>query len=63
MLPPPQDVIEDPEFRKTGRVKKKQMVSIALTMTVNELVADIYYNPKTNEYRCAEKRTATYLKK
>lgn len=54
MLPPPQDVIEDPGFRKTGRVKKKQMVSIALTMTVDELVADIYYNPKTNEYRCAE---------
>lgn len=30
MPPPPHDVIEDPEFRKTGRVKKKQMVSIAL---------------------------------
>lgn len=49
-LPPPQEVLDDPDFRPTGKTKSKQMVSIELRLVVNELTADIYYNPKTNEY-------------
>lgn len=53
-LPPPQEVLDDPDFRPTGKTKSKQMISIELRLVVNELTADIYYNPKTNEYLWAK---------
>lgn len=35
-LPPPQEVLDDPDFRPTGKTKSKQMVSIELRLVVNE---------------------------
>lgn len=49
VLPPPQEVLEDPDFRKTSKTIKKQMVSIRLILDVTEYHADVYYNSKTGE--------------
>ena len=50
ILPPPQKVLDDPSFRKTGRTISKQQIGLKVFLEVKEYVADIYYNPKTNEY-------------
>lgn len=50
ILPPPQKVLDDPSFRKTGRTIFKQQIGLKVFLEVKEYVADIYYNPKTNEY-------------
>lgn len=44
------EVLEDPDFKKTGKEKVKQLVNISLKIEVKEYHADIYYNSKTNEY-------------
>ena len=49
VLLPPQEVLEDPDFRKTSKTIKKQVVSIRLVLDVTEYHADIYYNSKTGE--------------
>lgn len=48
-LAPPQEVLEDPDFRKTSKTIKKQVVSIRLVLDVTEYHADVYYNSKTGE--------------
>ena len=49
LLPPPQEVLEDPDFKKTGDMIIKQLVSIRLVMDVSEYHADVYYNSRTGE--------------
>lgn len=42
-------MLEDPDFRKTSKTIKKQVVSIRLVLDVTEYHADVYYNSKTGE--------------
>lgn len=49
VLPPPREALEDPDFKKTSKATRKQLVSIRLMMEVTEYQADIYYNSKTGE--------------
>lgn len=49
LLPPPELVKEDPDFRSTGKFISKQLVSIHLLVNTVEYRAEIFYNPKTNE--------------
>lgn len=49
LLTPPQEVLEDVDFKKTSKTIKKQAVSIRLVMEVTEYHADVYYNSKTGE--------------
>lgn len=51
LLPPPQEVLEDPNFKKTGKTISKQTVGIRVVLDVIEYHADVYYNSKTGE-RC-----------
>ena len=53
-LPAPQEVLDDPGFKKTGRIIKKQVIGIHLVMDVCEYWADEYYNSQTGERRHAE---------
>lgn len=54
MLPPPQEVQEDPGFKKTSRTIVKQLVNIRTILEVMEYRADVYYNAKTGERVHAE---------
>lgn len=54
VLPAPQEVLDNPEFKKTSRRLKKQMVNIRLVLEVTEYQADVYYNAKTGEQVHAE---------
>lgn len=47
--PPPQEVMENPDFKKTSKTNVKQLVNIRLVLEVTEYHADVYYNPKTGE--------------
>ena len=49
MLPPPEEVLEDPDFKKTGKVIRKQMINLRFFLDVNEYAAEVYYNSKTGE--------------
>ncbi len=49
LLPPPQEVMDDPDFKKTSKTIKKQLISIHLAVEVREYHADVYYNSKTGE--------------
>ena len=49
LLDPPQEVLEDPDFKKTAKTLVKQLVNIRLVLEVEEYHADVYYNPKTGE--------------
>lgn len=49
LLPAPQEVIEDPDFRKTKKTIVKQLVKIRMDLDVTEYRADVYYNSKTGE--------------
>ncbi len=51
---PPQEVLDDPDFKKTAKTVVKQLVNVRLTLDVTEYRADIYYNPKTGERLHAE---------
>lgn len=53
LLDPPQEVLEDPDFRKTGKTVRKQLVNIRVLLDVKEYLADVYYNPKTGERKHA----------
>jgi hypothetical protein len=49
LLPPPQEVLEDPDFKKTSKTIVKQLVNIRLMLEVTEYRADVYYNSRTGE--------------
>ena len=49
LLPAPEKVLEDSDFKKTGRTIIKQMVGFQVYLNVREYLADVYYNPKTGE--------------
>lgn len=49
MLPPPQKVMDDPDFKKTAKTIIKQHIAIRLMLDVTEYHADVYYNSKTGE--------------
>ena len=47
LLPPPQEAVEDPDFKKPSK-------SIVKQLEVTEYQADVYYNSKTGERTMAE---------
>lgn len=49
ILLPPQEVLEDPDFKRTGKTIIKQLVSLRIVVEVCEYHADVYYNSKTGE--------------
>lgn len=49
LLSPPQEVLDDPDFKKTAKTIVKQLVNVQLMLDVTEYRADVYYNPKTGE--------------
>lgn len=49
LLKAPQEVLDDPDFKKTSRTIVKQLVGIRLLLDVKEYHADVYYNSKTGE--------------
>lgn len=49
LLPPPEEVLEDNDFKKTAKTIIKQLVSIRMVLDVTEYHADVYYNSKTGE--------------
>ena len=53
-LPPPPEVLNDPDFKKTSKTITKQMIDIRMLMDVVEYQADVYYNSKTGEHIHAE---------
>lgn len=48
-LPPPEEVLNDPDFKKTKRTITKQKIDIHVEVQVTEYLADEYYNSKTGE--------------
>lgn len=48
-LPVPEEVLIDPDFKKTKKTIIKQVVGIQLALDVVEYRADVYYNSKTGE--------------
>lgn len=54
LLPPPREVLEDPDFKKTSKTIVKQLVNIRMVLEVTEYHADVYYNSKTGERVHAE---------
>ena len=46
---PSQEILEDPDFKPTGKFVTKQLVSIELCLHVQEYTAEIYRNSKTGE--------------
>ncbi len=49
LLSPPQQVVDDPDFKKTSKTIVKQKIGIRLLLDVTEYHADVYYNSKTGE--------------
>lgn len=49
LLPPPQEVLDDPDFKRTAKTIVKQQIGIRLLLDVTEYHADVYYNAKTGE--------------
>jgi len=54
LLSPPQEVLEDPDFKKTSKTIIKQHISLRVELDVVEYHADVYYNSKTGERIHAE---------
>lgn len=54
LLPPPREVLEDPDFKKTSKTIAKQLVNIRTILEVTQYHADVYYNSKTGERIHAE---------
>lgn len=48
-LMPPQEILDDPEFKPTGKIITKQLVKITLNVQVQEYQAEIHRNSKTGE--------------
>ncbi len=53
-LNPPEIVLNNPDFHKTGQEKVRQMVSIKLLVETTEYHADVYFNRITKEKVWAE---------
>lgn len=53
LLEPPQEIRDDPDFKKTGKTLVKQLVNVRFLLEVTEYRADVYYNSKTGERRHA----------
>lgn len=49
LLPPPPEVLDDSDFKKTSKTIVKQQIGIRLVLDVAEYHADVYYNAKTGE--------------
>ena len=49
LLPAPEEVLNNSEFKKTKKTIIKQVVGIRLLLDVTEYHADVYYNSKTGE--------------
>lgn len=49
LLPPPREVLCDPDFKKTKKTIVKQLVNVRTILEVTEYHADVYYNSKTGE--------------
>lgn len=49
LLPPPPEVLEDPDFKKTSKTIVKQLVNVRMVLDVAEYRADVYYNSQTGE--------------
>ena len=54
LLQPPQEAVEDPDFKKTSKTIVKQLVNVRVQLEVTEYHADVYYNAKTGERIHAE---------
>ena len=54
VLPPPEEVLQDSDFKKTSKTIMKQKISIRLVLDVIEYHADVYYNSKTGERKHAQ---------
>lgn len=54
LLPPPREVLEDSDFKKTLKTIVKQLINIRTILEVTEYHADVYYNSKTGERVHAE---------
>lgn len=48
-LMPSQEIVEDPDFKPTGKFITKQLISIELCLHVQEYTAEIYKNSRTGE--------------
>ena len=48
-LPVPEEVLNDPDFKKTSKTITKQKIDISIQVNVTEYHADVYYNSKTGE--------------
>lgn len=48
-LPAPEEVLNDPDFKKTSKTITKQKIDISIQVNVTEYHADVYYNSKTGE--------------
>lgn len=53
-LLPSDEIINDPDFKPTGKFLRKQLVGLKVLVTVQEYVAEIYRNTKTGETAHAE---------
>lgn len=49
ILPVPDEVLNDPDFKKTKKTLVKQVVGIHMVLDITEYRADVYYNSKTGE--------------
>lgn len=49
LLKPSQEIVDDPDFKKTGKTITKQLIGMRVLVDVTEYHADIYYNSKTGE--------------
>lgn len=49
VLLPPQEVLDNPDFKKTTKTIVKQLVNVRVILDVTEYHADVYYNAKTGE--------------
>lgn len=49
LLTPPQEVLDNPDFKKTSKTIVKQLIGIRLVLDVTEYHAPVYYNSKTGE--------------
>lgn len=49
LLPAPQQVLDNPDFKKTSKTIVKQLVGVRLLLDVTEYHADVYYNAKAGE--------------
>lgn len=48
-LPVPEEALNDPDFKKSKKTIRKQVVGIRVVLDVTEYHADVYYNSKTGE--------------